>query len=535
MSNKLRKKEDQPTINEFLTTPKALGQVQTPVQEGDPKYATPSDSKRKCSPPSDNKLVKKLNLDNTLSDSEEEHIISKDTNTRGGHPLELYEMNEEGKDKPTQSDGTLDQPSPEQIAFEDRLIAKFSQMMSEKLRPLEDSIKQLAECQQLHSDSIKEIGHIQSENVKLRRQMEYMSKENTILCDRIMRIENKLLENCIVPSGIPEEPWELESNLQEKIIKILAHTVDAANYEDQLEVIRDVRIDKVHCKGSYSTRSNRPVSVTFGKYSDAAYVLENRYYLPEGIYVAREYTEETERKRAQLRPYLQAAKNMSQYAGRCRIAGDKLILNGRKYSTDDLDKLPTELSGFEISSKRCRSGMCFFGELNPLSNFHRAQFNVDNEVYHSSEQFIQKVKADYFGDAQTSNDIMRADTPLECKQLARNITRYDHIEWSRIARSKCECGITCKFQQNPALMNLLISTGEGILAEASYNKLWGTGVPLHHDNALNQEDWANVGILGEILMKIREDNSEYNISSGNTGHAVSEGTMSHNSSNDMDQ
>ena len=64
-------------------------------------------------------------------------------------------------------------------------------------------------------------------------------------------------------------------------------------------------------------------------------------------------------------------------------------------------------------------------------------------------------------------------------------------------------------------MNLLCNTGDGIIAEATYDKLWGTGVPLHHDNALNQNDWANVGILGEILMKIRDDNYEQNITGRN--------------------
>ena len=169
--------------------------------------------------------------------------------------------------------------------------------MSEKLKLLENSTKELTECQKLHSDSIKEISHMQEENVKLRRQIEGMSKENTTLHDRITRIKNQLLENCIVLSGIPEEPWQLELSLREKVIKILAYTIDATNYEDQLEVVRDVRIEKIIRKGSYSVRTNRPVSITFGK-CDAAYILENRYYLPQGIYMAHEYTEETERKRA---------------------------------------------------------------------------------------------------------------------------------------------------------------------------------------------------------------------------------------------
>ena len=74
--------------------------------------------------------------------------------------------------------------------------------------------------------------------------MEGITKENTTLHDKLTRIENKLLETSIVLSGVPEEPWELESNLREKIIKILAYTVDAAEYEDQVEVVHGVRIKK---------------------------------------------------------------------------------------------------------------------------------------------------------------------------------------------------------------------------------------------------------------------------------------------------
>ena len=344
---------------------------------------------------------------------------------------------------------------------------------------------------------------IQAENIWLHRKMEGITKENTTLHDRLSRIENKLLENSIMLSGVPEEPWELELNLHEKVVKILAYTIDAAEYEDQLEVAQEVRVNKIVCKGQYSARSTRPVSVTIDKHSDASYVLENRYYLPQGIFVEREYTEETEQKRKILRPYLHAARNINHYAGRCRISGDKLIVNSRKYSTNELDQLLEDLSGYEISTKCGHSNMCFFGELNPLSNFHKAKFTCSGETYHSSEQFIQKTKAEHFGENRVTEDIMHATTPLEYKRLARDITRYDHQEWSNIAKSKCKPGITSKFQQNPALMNLLLSTGDVIIAETTYDKLWGTGVPLYHDNALNQNDWTNIGILGEILMKIR--------------------------------
>ena len=83
-------------------------------------------------------------------------------------------------------------------------------------------------------------------------------------------------------------------------------------------------------------------------------------------------------------------------------------------------------------------------------------------------------------------------------------------------------------------MNLLTSTGDGLIAEASHDKLRGTGVPLHRENALNQDDWANVGILGEILMKIREDNSDQNIAGSNIMHC-SQSVMTSGNTTTMEQ
>ena len=52
---------------------------------------------------------------------------------------------------------------------------------------------------------------------------------------------------------------------------------------------------------------------------------------------------------------------------------------------------------------------------------------------------------------------------------------------------------------------MLLSTGNLTLAEASYDYIWGTGVPLHTEDALNSNHWRGTGLLGEMLMQIRED------------------------------
>ena len=243
MSCKIKKDEGQPGIENYLSAPKQQVQKGDTVQKTTPKET--HETKRKRSPPSKSKPGKKINLelDPTTSDKEEEEEEAEHKMPGNGTNEQLQQVSTTG-----------DEPglTPDQLAFEDRLITKLSQMMSAKFQPLEDSIRLLTECQKQHSSSIQEISKIHEENKALHKRMDDVTKENITLRDRVTHIENRLLENNIILRGVPEEPWEIEANLWEKVIKILAYTVDAAEYADQLEVVQAVRINKVIRKGAYS-------------------------------------------------------------------------------------------------------------------------------------------------------------------------------------------------------------------------------------------------------------------------------------------
>ena len=193
---------------------------------------------------------------------------------------------------------------------------------------------------------------------------------------------------------------------------------------------------------------------------------------------------------------------MELYAGKCRLDGDTLVVKGLSYTVENLEKLPEDLNSFNIMSRSMDHLIAFFGELNPLSNFHQCKFTVDGVTFHSSEQYIQYVKALYFKDRSTGNEILSASTSLHCKQLSKNIASYNHSDWSNKAKELCLPGIKSKFEQNPYLMDVLKSTGEKQIIEASYDTLWGTGVLLNSRDCLIKCKWECPGILGEILMDI---------------------------------
>ena len=180
-----------------------------------------------------------------------------------------------------------------------------------------------------------------------------------------------------------------------------------------------------------------------------------------------------------------------------------LVVLGKKYTTKTLHKLPDDINGFAASSRSDDNTIAFFGELNPFSNFHFSPFHLDGKDYHCSEQYIQEAKALHFNDFTTAEDIMKAETALECKNLSKKITGYNHEECKQCAIQICKPGLAAKFGSNPLILTLLHSTGNKVLVESCHDSLWGTGVSLHDKDCLKRERWNGIGILGEMLMELR--------------------------------
>ena len=79
---------------------------------------------------------------------------------------------------------------------------------------------------------------------------------------------------------------------------------------------------------------------------------------------------------------------------------------------------------------------------------------------------------------------MSSENAIECKSIARDIINYDHERWKQNIKATCTPGLLAKFEQNPSLAKLLLSTGNKTLVESCKDKDWGTSVPLYDSNAL---------------------------------------------------
>ena len=301
-------------------------------------------------------------------------------------------------------------------------------------------------------------------------------------------------------TGIPEGPNEGERECADKIYVELSNTVESTEANDWLIMACRMEIKRACRIGCYNPQYSRPLSAEFKYRLDTDYIIENRGYLSDGVYVDREYTEEIERKQKMLLPILKTARHLKDYKKKCKLEESTLTIRGRKFTLNNLEQLPDQLNAFKYTSKTDDTTVGFFGAINPLSNFHPAPFSLHSVDYISSEQYIQAKKAEFFNDQTCLGNILSSTTSLDCKVQAKNIKGYEQSKWEEVAEEKCSPGIHAKFEQNLHLLETLIEkTGSKKIVECANDRLWGTGVNLNRDDCLKPEKWISPGILGRIL------------------------------------
>ena len=190
---------------------------------------------------------------------------------------------------------------------------------------------------------------------------------------------------------------------------------------------------------------------------------------------------------------------------------DTLVLRGKRYRVNTIDQLPNSLSTVNVTSKSNETTFGYFGELNPLSNFHPSPFKMYDQEYHCSKQYIQEAKARYFNDTETYDKLRNTKTGLECKIISKQTKNFNAKKWEQVAKDICKPGIKQKFQMNQNRRHMLLeSTKNKLIIECAKDTLWGTGIPLDDERCLDSSMWKGhgtkkQGIMGEILCEIRNE------------------------------
>lgn len=142
-----------------------------------------------------------------------------------------------------------------------------------------------------------------------------------------------------------------------------------------------------------------------------------------------------------------------------------------------------------------------------MSQWYNCKFTDGTYTYSSAEQYMMVQKAILFGDMETCKKILAASTPAAMKKLGRQVKNFNEETWAANRERIVYNGNLFKFDQNDDICDLLLATGDDVIAEASpYDKIWGIGVAAREN--LTRDGWKGWNLLGNALMKVREELTE---------------------------
>ena len=113
---------------------------------------------------------------------------------------------------------------------------------------------------QTHSTVISEL---QKDSVKTQTSVTKLNKDQEDLKAKLISIENRTLENCLVFRGLPESEYEKESKTRKKIKETLKNLISSNSDEEAEQTIKNFEIRRCKHLGKYFRDRARPISVDF--------------------------------------------------------------------------------------------------------------------------------------------------------------------------------------------------------------------------------------------------------------------------------
>ena len=321
-----------------------------------------------------------------------------------------------------------------------------------------------------------------------------LHKQNQELMNRLLNMETRSMRDNLLFSGIPEAEYETEADIRSALDKLFSE-MDLTG----IEVIRCHRI------GHNKKRIRPRTIVGVFDWQHKQLIMRNGKKLKgldPKIYINEQYAAEIDNRRAILRPILKIAKQQNMKAV---LSRDRLILDGKPYTVDDLDKIPIPL---DILQKACiiRNDhyVFYYGRLAPYSNFLACDITIDHTKYCCVEQYFQHCKAMHSNEFYKAEEIMMTSNPAIMKAIGGSISAPS--SWETMQLDVMEQGVMAKFEQNHSLRLQLLATGEARLVEASlYDMYWGIGKGLRGDDLEKPSTWKGKNHMGHILEAVRRD------------------------------
>jgi ribA/ribD-fused uncharacterized protein len=332
---------------------------------------------------------------------------------------------------------------------------------------------------------------------KLQLTCDVQAKKIEHLQERVERTESRWLENNLMFCGFAERGKN--ENCEDLIIQVL----------HKLGIKADSRtFQYVYRLGRYTTSRSRPIIARFQHMKDRNETWTKRKQLPnDAQYIRPMYPPTTYRKRRVLQTVHSFTDSVSRFKGKTRLLySHKLQVETDSYQLGDLHMLPEDLQK-AVGTTSQGNITAFFGMNCPFSNFYPSPFVVNDRRFSCNEQFYYYSKACHAKYYNAQVEIMAHDDPAQIKRIGKRIGDGDSgSSQSNEASNAMHTGLLAKFEQNPYLRRVLLSTGENILVEANpHDTIWGIGLDAKNPKVFVKNDWQGKNQLGDLLMTVRWD------------------------------
>lgn len=327
----------------------------------------------------------------------------------------------------------------------------------------------------------------------LRNELSKVKSDNKQLHDHINRLEAQSRRDNLILYGIQE-------NVNENCLAIVYQVLhDNLGIENP----QNIKVVRCHRLGPKSRSQPRPIIFKLHYFPDREMIWSQKKMLKgTKLWLSEDFPIEINQRRQLLDPIRKKAVSEGKLA---TLSVDRLIIDGRAYTVDMLDSLPTSLTPAEVFTKRSGEYTCFFSKHSPLSNFYGCQFKEDGLVFSSNEQYYQYQKALHCNDITIAQTIMKTDDPAQCKKLGNKVSITDQKVWEDESLQIMYKGCLAKFLQNNELKEFLLSTDDTIILEANPRDFfWSIGLKLSDPDLCKPESWKGKNFLGKTLRKVRD-------------------------------
>lgn len=312
---------------------------------------------------------------------------------------------------------------------------------------------------------------------------------------KISELENKVAKY--------EEKWETLEALEQSIKKF---------FRDRMN-LSGLRIETTYRLGSYGNSNSdrpRPLVVSFSNINNRWAVWKRRrtisFVKDTPVWLHEDLPKQLRNDNRVLQRIAKVAMLTPDKYGEVKVKDFKISINGKKFSMDTLHRLPKELSPHSVYTPRSDQAVAFFTRHSPFSNHYACNFDLEGISFSCVEQYLAVQRAYLSRDKFLARRAMESQDPADHKAILNQLRNDNPQEWRDKAPGFIMKASRAKYNQNPLLKDLLLSTHPLQIGEASRDTFWGTGCPLESQYVLDTEQWASEGNLqGKTLMSIRTE------------------------------